>query len=111
MAAPGRSDVNICQRLARSLARNRSVGTHPGIHEMGISSKRGHRPGSRSASRTTFTQAGRVMLAWCASKYAPLVRILACVLGGFARRFATTYARTANLGGLACSYQISNHEK
>lgn len=37
--------------------------------------------------------------------------IAAMVKTDFARRFATTYARTANLGGLACSYQISNHEK
>lgn len=34
MAAPGRSDVNICQRLAGALARNRSLGIHPGIHEI-----------------------------------------------------------------------------
>lgn len=78
MAAPGRSDVNICQRLARSLARNRSVGTHPGIHEIGISSKRGHRPGSRSASRTIVTQSECAIPLRYAARYALLVRILAC---------------------------------
>lgn len=33
--ALGRSDVNICQRLPKSLARDRSAGIHPGIHHMG----------------------------------------------------------------------------
>lgn len=40
MAAQGGFDVNICQRLAGSLERNRSAGIHPGIHEMGSSCRR-----------------------------------------------------------------------
>lgn len=35
----GRSDVNICQRLAGPLARNRSPGIQAGIHGMGSSSR------------------------------------------------------------------------
>lgn len=34
----------------------------------------GKRTVSRSASRTTFTQARRVILPWCAARYAPVVR-------------------------------------
>lgn len=38
-AVVGRSDVNICQHLDGALARNRSAGIHPGIHDMGSSSR------------------------------------------------------------------------
>lgn len=58
--------------------------------------------GLRSASRTIVTQSECVTLPRYVARYALLVRILALVLGQFARRFATPYARTfrANLGGL-----------
>lgn len=68
-----------------------------GIHEMGSSKRQ---------CWACFTHSGCVIRSWYAAKYALLVRILALVLGQFARwfalRFATLYALTfrANLGGL-----------